>query len=49
MHEQRKYAILFAATMLAARKLTDASTTPWQVEGAIMDAIGKAGAHPRKD
>ena len=42
MGEQRKYAILFAATILAARKLSDSGSTPWQVECAISDAISKA-------
>jgi hypothetical protein len=42
MDEQRKYAILFAATILAARKLNDPETKPWGIECAIHDAIGKA-------
>jgi hypothetical protein len=42
MDEQRKYAILFAATILAARKLNDIGSTPWANECAIQDAIGKA-------
>jgi len=43
MEEQRKYAILFAATILAARrKLNDIGSTPWAIESAIHDAIGKA-------
>lgn len=42
MDEQRKYAILFAATILAARKLNDPKTKPWGIECAISDAIGKA-------
>lgn len=42
MEEQRKYAILFAATILAARKLNDSGSTPWAIECAISDAIGKA-------
>ena len=29
MDEQRRYAILFAATILAARKLNDVGSTPW--------------------
>ena len=42
MDEQRKYAILFAATILAARKLNDPESKPWGIECAISDAIGKA-------
>jgi len=42
MDEQRKYAILFAATILAARKLNDSGSTPWAVNCAIVDAIAKA-------
>jgi hypothetical protein len=42
MDEQRKYAILFAATILAARKLNDPDIKPWGIEVAISDAIGKA-------
>ncbi len=42
MNERRKYAILFAATILAARKLNDSGSTPWAIESAINDAIGKA-------
>lgn len=42
MDEQRKYAILFAATILAARKLNDIGNTPWANECAIHDAIQKA-------
>jgi hypothetical protein len=42
MDEQRKYAIPFAATALAARKLNDPETKPWGIECAISDAIGKA-------
>ena len=42
MDEQRKYAILFAATILAARKLNDPEGKPWGIECAISDAIGKA-------
>lgn len=42
MDEQRKYAILFAATILAARKLNDMGSTPSATESAISDAIGKA-------
>lgn len=36
------YAILFAATILAARKLNDPESKPWGIECAISDAIGKA-------
>ena len=42
MDEQRKYAILFAATILAARKLNDNGSTPRANECAIKDAIEKA-------
>lgn len=42
MNEQRKYAILFAATILAARKLNDSGSTPWAIRCAIIDAIEKA-------
>jgi hypothetical protein len=42
MTEERKYAILFAATILAARKLSDVGITPWARECAITDAIEKA-------
>jgi hypothetical protein len=42
MDEQRKYAVLVAATILAARKLNDIGSTPWANECAINDAIQKA-------
>ena len=42
MDEQRKYAILFAATILAARKLHDPESKPWGIECAISDAIKEA-------
>jgi hypothetical protein len=42
MDEQRKYAILFAATILAARKLNESGNTPWPINVAITDAIQKA-------
>jgi hypothetical protein len=42
MTEERKHAILFAATILAARKLNDIGMTPWARECAITDAIEKA-------
>jgi flavin-binding protein dodecin len=42
MTEERKHAILFAATILAARKLSDIGTTPWSRECAITEAIEKA-------
>jgi hypothetical protein len=42
MTEERKHAILFAATILAARKLNDADIKPWARGVAISDAIGKA-------
>ena len=43
MDEQRKYAILFAATILAARKLHEIGDKPCPArEYAISDAITKA-------
>jgi len=42
MHEQRKYAILFAATLLAARKLSDPDLIPWPRTAIIRDAISSA-------
>jgi len=42
MDEQRKYAVLFAATTLAARKLSDPNLTAWLRAAAITDAIQKA-------
>jgi hypothetical protein len=43
MDEQRKYAILFAATILAARKLNETGTKPCPArECAIADAISNA-------
>ena len=42
MDEQRKHAILFAATILAARKLNESGIKPWGIEVAISDAISKA-------
>ena len=43
MDEQRKYAILFAATILAARKLNELGDKPCPArEYAISDAITKA-------
>lgn len=42
MDEQRKYAILFAATILAARKLNESGSTPWAIHVAITDAVEKA-------
>ena len=43
MDEQRKYAILFAATMLAARKLNEIGVKPCPArECAISDAISNA-------
>ena len=43
MDEQRKYAILFAATMLAARKLNEIGAKPCPArECAIADAISNA-------
>ena len=47
MDEQRKYAILFAATVLAARKLNEIGDKNCPArECAISDAIQKAGANP---
>ena len=40
MDEQRKYAILFAATILAARKLSDPDLKPWP------RAAATNGGHP---
>jgi len=43
MDEQRKYAILFAATILAARKLSEIRVKPCPArECAIADAIENA-------
>ena len=43
MDEQRKYAILFAATILAARKLNEIGSKPCPARKcAISDAISKA-------
>ena len=43
MDEQRKYAILFAATVLAARKLNETGVKPCPArECAIADAIANA-------
>ena len=43
MDEQRKYAILFAATILAARKLNEIGNKPCPArECAISDAISNA-------
>ena len=42
MDDQRKYAILFAATILAVRKLNDPDLKPWPRAAAISDAITKA-------
>ena len=42
MTEERKHAILFAAMILAARKLNDSGTTPWATHCAITDAMEKA-------
>ena len=43
MDEQRKYAILFAATILAARKLNEIGTKPCPArECAISDVISNA-------
>jgi len=48
--EQRKYAILFAATILAARKLNEIGAKPCPArECAIADAVEKSQAHSRKD
>jgi len=42
MEEQRKHAILFAATILAARKLNDPDLKAWPRAAAIRDAISQA-------
>jgi len=42
MDEQRKYAILSAATILAARKLSDPDLKLWARAAAIRDAISSA-------
>ena len=42
MDEQRKYAILFAATILAAKKLSDPDLKAWPRAVAITEAIQKA-------
>ncbi len=42
MDEQRKYALLFAATILAARELNDPDLKPWPRAAAIRDAISNA-------
>ena len=43
MDEQRKYALLFAATILAARKLNEIGSKPCPArECAISDAISNA-------
>ena len=42
MDEQRKYAILLAATILAARKLNDPDLKPWPRAAIIRDAISSA-------
>jgi hypothetical protein len=50
MEEQRKYAILFAATILAARKLNEIGVKPCpERECAIIDAIENAKRIPKKD
>ena len=42
MDEQRKFAILFAATILAARRLADPNLKPWPRAAAIKDAVAQA-------
>jgi hypothetical protein len=42
MTEERKHAILFTATILAARKLNESGIKPWGIHVTIMDAIDKA-------
>ena len=42
MNGQRKCGILFASTILAARKLNESGNTPWAIHVAITDAIDKA-------
>lgn len=49
MDEQRKYAILFSATILAARKLNEIGSKPCPArECAISDAISNAELIPRR-
>ncbi len=49
MDEQRKYALLFAATILAARKLHEIGSKPCPArECAIADAISNAEQILRK-
>ena len=42
MTEERKFAILFAATILAARKLSDPDLKPWPRTAIIRHAISSA-------
>ena len=42
MDEQRKHAVLFATTILAARKLNESGIKPWGIQCAIHDAVSKA-------
>jgi len=45
MTEERRFALLFAATILAARKLAEIGDKPWPAhEFAIANAISKAGS-----
>jgi hypothetical protein len=49
MNEQRKYAILFSATILAARKLTELGDKPSSApEACIANAISNAEIILRK-
>ena len=49
MDEQRKYAILFAATILAAQKLNELGSKPCPArECAISDAISSAELIPKR-
>jgi hypothetical protein len=49
MDEQRKYAILFSATILAARKLTELGDKPSPArEACVANAIGGAEQILRK-
>ena len=42
MDEQRKYAILFAATILAARKLNDFESKPWGITSPLFKVSSDA-------
>ncbi len=48
MDEQRKYAILFAATILAARKLNDPESKPWGIECVSLTQSGRPNASRKR-